>query len=101
MNLPKTPWTLAADRFPSSPIILDANGKPVCAIAQRSGHPMDAHPESDAAARLILSAAELLNALQELLTEVNNEIGIYPEDETPLDTAAGKAKAVIAKAIGV
>ncbi len=66
MQLPELPWKINHEGYPGSPVITDAAGVIVCAVYQRSGHPMEAHPESVGVAKLIVNAPSLLATLRDV-----------------------------------
>lgn len=61
-------WVVDGDSYPSQPEIhRQCERKPygvaIAVVPQRSGHPLEPHPVTDAAARLIVNAPEMLRIL--------------------------------------
>ncbi len=82
------PWTVDPGHGDYMGAILGASGVPVCTFGYcTTYYPVEGDPPTDADARLIASAPDLLEALQGLVLPINNK-------------AHNAARAAIAKATG-
>ncbi len=82
------PWTVDPGQGDYMGAILGASGVPVCTFGYcTTYYPVEGDPPTDADARLIASAPDLLEALQGLVLPINNK-------------AHNAARAAIAKATG-
>ncbi len=82
------PWTVDPGHGDYMGAILGASGVPVCTFGYcTTYYPVEGDPPTDADARVIASAPDLLEALQGLVLPINNK-------------AHNAARAAIAKATG-
>lgn len=87
------PWTVDPGQGDYMGAILGASGVPVCTFGYcTTYYPVEGDPPTDADARLIASAPDLLEALQQC-------IDFLPDRGLP-GIAKDKARAAIAKATG-
>ena len=91
----RTPWHLERRRYAVD--LVGADGAVLAVICIGPGQIEDARAQQDVLARLLLTAPELLEALQSLVTTVSNYIASGCEDLDNSETLAA-ARAVLLRA---